>query len=88
MCGTSLSSEIACALLRVGGHRFLNHLLPFSAHSLLFLRLSPLCAVSRPRCSYTWRASDNVPNDVLFSRGDVDLPAGRKTVVAGALNLE
>lgn len=30
---------------------------------------------------------DNVPNDVLFSREDVDLPAGRKTV-AGALNLE
>lgn len=87
------SSAYSRGFTRVGGHGcFLNHSLPLHTStrislslSLVFLR-SPLPLSSL--VVVVVETSNNVPNDRLFSSGDVHLPANRKPVKMNPLNRE
>lgn len=77
---------------RVGGHGcFLNHSLPLHARFEVLSPFSSPLLVSRhcrSRGIIVAKTSNNVPNDRLFSSGDIDLPANRKPVKMNPLNRE
>lgn len=75
---------------RVGGHGcFLNHSLPLHttlSPFSLFPRLVHVASRHSLAASSFVTSPNNVPNDRLFSSGDIDLPANRKPVKMNPLD--